>query len=562
MTELVLDLDITKIHARPVNGDAGAVPLRSQEETMRELDYIAKQFALGRISRREFIGRAIAVGASMPLATTLMTNVLHAATPRKGGEMTFAMSQGSTTDTLEPGTMANGYLWVLSYAVRGSLTEIAPGGHLVPGLFESWEPSADAKRWVFKLRSGVAFHSGKALTPDDVLASINYHRGADSRSSLKPTVAQIESISIDGDNLVFTLKGGNADFPFIFASADFSVCPSDGEGNIDWQSGDGAGGYVLKAYEPGVRANLERNPTFWNPDRAHADSVEFLSIIDSAAQVNALLTGEVDAIDGPDVKVIDRIAGIEGIIVDETTGPKHFTFPMRTDTPPFNDRNVRLAIKHAIDRDEMLAKILRGHGTVGNDTPIGPTFRYHAEDLKPFPYDPDKARWHLKQSGFDSLTVDLSTADAAFKGAVDAAVIYKEQARKAGIEINVVRQPNDGYWSDVWTQKPWCAAYWGGWPTEDEMFTLGYSSGASWNDTYWENDRFNNLLIQARPEIDTAKRRDIYVEMQHILRDDGGAVIPMFSNFMMGRRSRVTHGELGNDRGFDGYRMIERWWVA
>jgi peptide/nickel transport system substrate-binding protein len=341
-----------------------------------------------------------------------------------------------------------------------------------------------------------------------------------------------------------------------------AVCPSDGNGTIDWRSGIGAGGYQLKRFEPGVSAQMERNPNFWNPDRAHADNVELLAIIDPTAQVNALLTGEVDAIDGVDPKVVDLMSRKEGIFVDEVAGSKHYTFPMRTDTPPFTDVHVRLAIKHAVDREEMLSKILGGHGTIGNDTPIGPTFRYRAVDLEPFPYDPDKARWHLKQAGMDSLAVELSAADAAFAGAVDASVLYQERARKAGIDIKVVREPNDGYWSNIWMQKPWSACYWGSWPTEDEMFTLAYSSGASWNDTYWENERFNELLVLARSETGIDKRRQMYVEMQHILRDQGGVVAPMFANFLMGRSERVTHGELGSDRGFDGYRMIERWWVA
>lgn len=529
---------------------------------MRELEHFARQSTTRRISRREFIKTAIALGASLPLANSLWASTAYGATAQKGGHATFAMAHGSTSDVLEPGRMANAYTWVLSYAVRGSLTEIAPSGELVPGLFESWEPSVDATQWVFKLRSGVEFHNGKTVTTQDIVASINYHRGKDSKSSLRTSFDQIDAIKIDGDAIVITLTSGNADFPFIFAGADMAVCPSDGKGTIDWQSHVGAGGYVLKNFEPGDNAHMERNPNFWNPDRAHFDTVDLLSIHDTTAQVNALLTGSVDAIDGVDVKIVDQLKSGEGIVVDEAVGSKHITFPMRTDTPPFNDNNVRLALKHAFDREEMLAKILRGHGTVGKDTPIGPTLRFYDEELEPFPFDPDKAKWHLKQAGMNKLAVDLSAADAAFTGAVDAAQLYKERAQEAGIEINVVREPNDGYWSNVWMQKPWCAAYWGSWPTANEMFTLAYSSGADWNDTFWENERFNELLVRARSETDVAKRRAMYGEMQRIVRDDGGAVVPMFANFLMGRRDRVTHGELGNDRGFDGYRMIERWWIA
>ena len=95
----------------------------------------------------------------------------------------------------------------------------------------------------------------------------------------------------------------------------------------------------------------------------------------------------------------------------------------------------------------------------------------------------------------------MSAADAAFPGAVDAAVLYKEYAAKAGIEIEVVREPNDGYWKNVWMKKPWGACYWGGRPTEDWMFSAAYTNDTEWNDTNWKgtesSKRFNELVVLA-----------------------------------------------------------------
>jgi peptide/nickel transport system substrate-binding protein len=210
-----------------------------------------------------------------------------------------------------------------------------------------------------------------------------------------------------------------------------------------------------------------------------------------------------------------------------------------------------------------LQKILRGRGSVGNDNPIGPSYRYYAADLEQNSYDPDKARFHLKEAGLSELTVDLSSADAAYAGAVDAAVLYKEHAAKAGITINVVREANDGYWSNVWMKKPWVASYWGGYSTEDTMFSTGYSPGAAWNDTQFNNEAFNKLLVQARAELDEAKRREMYREMQRILRDEGGVIVPMFANAVTARTDAINHGEhVSAVRAFDGRRIIERWWVT
>ena len=177
-------------------------------------------------------------------------------------------------------------------------------------------------------------------------------------------------------------------------------------------------------------------------------------------------------------------------------------------------------------------------------------------------YDPDKAKFHLKQAGLSELSVDLSAAESAFPAAVDAAVLFKEHAAKAGIAINVVREPNDGYWANVWMKKPWSASYWGGYTTESEMFTTGYAPGAAWNDTFWSHDTFVKIMAEAKAELDEAKRREMYAEMQRIVRDEGGALVPLFANDVLARSDKVAHGELAADRGFDGRHIIERWWMT
>jgi len=175
-------------------------------------------------------------------------------------------------------------------------------------------------------------------------------------------------------------------------------------------------------------------------------------------------------------------------------------------------------------------------------------------------YDPDKARFYAKKAG--GVKVQLSAADAAFPGAVDAAVLYREHAAAAGIDIEVVREPSDGYWSNVWMKKPWGACYWGGRPTEDWMFSTAYQGGASWNDTFWKNDRFDKLLIEARAETKQNKRREMYYEMQQIVRDKGGVVVPMFANYVFGTTDKIAHGKMAGNWDLDGDKFHERWWYS
>lgn len=530
-------------------------------DSKRQLNWLASRLEASRISRRAFIGRALALGAGAALATS-MADTAIAATAKKGGHLKLAMGHGSTTDVIDPAALVNGYQWALGYSHRNALTEVLPGGGLGPVLAESWESSKDAKTWTFKLRKGVEFHNGKTLTMEDVVDSINHHRSDESKSFMKAIMAEIEDLKADGDNLVATLSAGNADFPYAMASAGLTICPSNGDGTIDWQSGVGTGGYVLKRYDPGVRADLEKFENFWSNDRCHVDSVEFLTIADTTARTNALLTSEVDVVDQVDLKTADRLGKRPGINIEETAGPLHFTFPMNCDVAPFDNNDIRMAFKLAINREQMLQKILRGHGTVGNDTAIGPSYKYFAKELEQRTYDPDKARHHLKKAGLSEITVQLSVAEAAFAGAIDAGALYQEDAAKAGITIDLVREPNDGYWSNVWGVKPWVASYWGGYTTESEMFATGYTPGAAWNDTNWVNDRFQALMVEAKAETDEARRREMYFEMQKLMRDDGGALVPLFGNDVLARNDRVAHGALAADRGFDGRHIIERWWMV
>jgi peptide/nickel transport system substrate-binding protein len=530
--------------------------------TKTYLAWLADMHRTGRMDRRQFLGRAAAAGLTAPAITGLLSTSVLAAGPKKGGRMVLATRHGATNDSLDPALLTHGGHWAMTYAIASTLTETLPSGETVPSLAEGWDASADAKVWTFKLRSGVTFHSGKPLTADDVIASINYHRGADSKSFVKPIADEIVEIKADGPlNVVFTLKAGNADFPTSLSSAGFAIYAAK-DGTIDFAGFDGTGAYVMKTFEPGVRAEMVKNPNYWRTDRGHADAVELLTIADATARTNALINGSVDAVDQVDVKTVELLSRNQNIVIEETTGPLHYTFPMRTDAAPFDDNNVRMALKHAINRQELLDKVLRGHGSIGNDNPIGPSYRYHAEDIPQREYDPEKAKWYLQQAGLSSLKVDLSAAEAAYTGAVDASVLFQAQAAPAGIEINVVRESNDGYWDNIWMSKPFCACYWGGYTTESEMFTTGYSPGAAWNDTFWTQEKFEELRTAAKAELDTAKRADMYREMQMIVRDEGGAIVPLFANNVYARSTKLAHGDLESTSTFDGARIAERWWVA
>lgn len=508
--------------------------------------------------------RGLLAGTAVLAAGTLiLPRSLRAAEPKRGGTMRIGHSGAATSDSIDPATYSAGPVITAMLAVCNNLIEIDAKGAAVPELAESFEPDAEAKLWTFRLRDGVTFSDGRKLTPADVIASFNHHRGDKTQSGAKGSLEQVVDIRADGDNtVVFELASGNADFAYLTSDYHFIIMPAKPDGSLDWQSGLGTGGYVLADHQPGVQISLRRRDDYWKPGRAWFDTVELVGISDPTARQNALMTGEVDVINGPDLSTIHLLKTLPGISIVETVGTAHYTLPMFCDVAPFSDVNVRLALKHAIDRQAILDKVLLGYGSVANDSPITPANRYYAADLPKNVYDPDKARHYLKQAGMEGLTVELSAADAAFTGAVDAAQLFQQSAQAAGIEIVVNREPSDGYWSSVWLKKPFCMGYWNGRPTEDDMFSLVYAKGAEWNESHWDNARFNALLLKARAELDDALRREMYAEMQGLVSQDCGTIIPVFVNYVDAQNDKVVHGEVAGNRFLDGWKIVERWWAA
>ena len=424
---------------------------------------------------------------------------------------------------------------------------------------DSWEASADAKTWTFNLRQGVTFHNGKAFGADDVIASLQMHVGEDSKSAAKPIVEAITEMKKLGDYQVqFTLASGNADFPYLMSDYHILMFPA-GQIEEAIANGIGTGLYQVQSFDPGVRMVATRYADHYKGDSAgFFDEVEYIAINDNTARMNALLTGQVDTINRIDFKTEGLLKANPALRIQEVTGNQHYSFPMLTNTSPYNDVNVRKALKYGINRQELVDKILLGHGAVGNDTPIGPANQYYNAGMDQLEFDADKAKFYLKEAGMDSIDISLSASNAA--------QLYQASAAQAGININVVQEPADGYWSNVWLKKSFCACYWSGRATEDWMFATAYEAGVPWNDSQWDNDdsaRFQELLLTARAELDSDKRQAQYFEMQEILRDEGGVLVPMFANYVQAVNNRISSPEtVGNLWQMDNARMAERWSVA
>jgi peptide/nickel transport system substrate-binding protein len=518
-----------------------------------EWDRLSWQLKNGIIGRREFLAAAAALGISAaPLNQAL------AQTPKRGGHLIMGQSEAGSGDSLDPGRFKAVFMSSVGGQLYDSLTLVDEQFKVRPAIAKSWDAKPGATEWVFKLRRDVTFHNGKPVTAADVIYSINHHRGKNSQSAAKGLLTAVTDIKAsDKDEITITFESGNADAPYILADWHIAIVPEDSAYN----DGIGTGAFMLESFEPGVRARTTRSPNDYRSDRGYVDTVETLAINDPVARISALLSGSVHIINQINPHNVAALQKHPETQIFNIAGTGHCEFGMFIDRPPFNDPDLRLALKYAIDREAILKTVLHGYGKLGNDQPIASFDPFYASDIPQRHYDPEKAKFYYKKSG-QSAPVVLTVAEAAFSGAVDMAQIINSGATKAGINVQINRVPNDGYYDTVWLKNPFCACDRGGRPTADLMFSSAYLSTSPTNDTHWNNPRFDQLLFAARAELDTAKRKQIYRDMQLMLHDEGGALIPVFKDSIDGGLKKVRGFALDPNHPMSGWRAAEKVWFA
>jgi len=272
-----------------------------------QLDFYSGRVTAGKMTRREFIGKATALGVSAVMASTLFANAARAAEPKKGGMLKMGGQGGESTNSLDPALAASDIPANYLRTFGDTLVRVTAEGTVEPRVAESIEASADAKTWTFKIRKGVEFHNGKTMTPDDVLATVERHSDEDSKSGALGIVKGIKGMKVDGDNVVFELETGNADFPYLMYDYHLQIQPNGGKD--DPAAGIGTGPYKLEVNEPGIRHGFAKFANHWDESIGHADEVEILVINDATARTAALQSGQVHIIDRVDPKVAKLLEG-------------------------------------------------------------------------------------------------------------------------------------------------------------------------------------------------------------------------------------------------------------
>jgi peptide/nickel transport system substrate-binding protein len=479
------------------------------------------------------------------------------AAPKRGGRIRVASASSSTADTLDPAKGGLSTDYTRHYMLYSGLTQFDPRLTPQPALAETFE-SSDRTVWRFKLRRGVSFHDGSALTAADVVFSLLRHKDPATASKVKTLAAQIQSAKALGPYEVeVRLVSPNADLPTILATSHFLIIKA---GTHDFRTAVGCGPYKLRVFKPGVRTIAVRNENYWKPGRPYLDEIELIGIPDEVSRVNALLAGDVHLINAVNPRSTRRIHASQRHDLLETKSGLYTDLIMRQDRLPTGNADFTLAMKCLLDRELIRKALFRGYATLANDQPIPPSNPYYLPGLPQRVYDPERARFLLKRAGLLDVRLPVYASPAA-EGSVDMASILQESAAGIGLHLAVNRVPSDGYWSNHWMRHPLTFGNINPRPTADLLFSLFFKSDADSNESGWRNPHFDQLLLAARGEADEARRKQIYGDMQVIAHDAGGVGIPVFISMLDAYDRRLRGFGSIPIGGLMGYSFAEYvWW--
>ena len=457
-------------------------------------------------------------------------------TPKHGGTLHAGLIGGSSSDTVDPNNPVN----VTDYARVANLYEallwLDADAQQYNRLAEEMTPNKDATVWTIRLRKGVTFHNGKDLTAEDLIFSIN--RVVDPKA---PGEAANALHGIDAGGMK---KVDNRTITVPFAKP-YSTLPQSLAGNVtvyivpvgfDPKKPVGTGPFKYQSFTPGQQSVFVRNENYWNQPLPYLDTLTMTDYSDETSQVNALLGGQVDVINELSQDVLGTVTGSgKKAVISPGGGWNPFT--MRVDQAPFNDVRVRQAFRYAVDRNKMLETVFGGHGTIGNDV-FSIWAPEYDHSIPQRPYDPEQAKSLLKQAGHENLSIELVTADIA-QGSSNMAQVYAQQAAAAGInaklrQITVTEFYGSNYLKWVFAQDFW---YYVPYFTQVSQATL---PTAPFNETHFNNPKYNNLYNEGLATLDESKRTEIAHEMQMIDYNEGGYVIPFFPAVIDGYSTNVN----------------------
>jgi len=447
--------------------------------------------------------------------------------PKYGGTLRIASSASSYG--LDPALLMGWPDVDIDLAIYNGLVRRIEDMSIEPVLAVSWEANDEASQYTFKLRQGVKFHNGKDFKAEDVLFSFNRLIDPDLGSPAASQLDHLQNIvAVDDYTVRFELSRSDAFFVDVLCVYQALILPKGIDTENLITTGCGTGPFTIEEFVAGEYCLLKRNPNYWEEGLPYLDEIMYYFMAEDAARLAALRAGEIDieAIPPPSELGLAEDLIKEGLAVPLVGAGNYNSLAMDVRVEPFNNKLVRQAFQLATDRDLVNQVMLFGYGTIARDHPIIPADLYFAAEMDVPSYNPERAKELLAEAGYpDGIDVDLHTAERY--GQADLAVAFKESAAAAGIRVNIIMNPEDTYYGEVWMQVLFCTCSWGA-RTPLNAIQLTYKTGVPWNESFYANEELDALMVEVAAEPDLAKRKAIFARMQEIMIDDVPRIIPAF----------------------------------
>jgi peptide/nickel transport system substrate-binding protein len=510
------------------------------------------------ITRRDFLRFCTYLGLSLGTA-----NVLAGCAPQAAPEASTEAPPAATPVPEKKGPERGGILKVarqvfrVDHPARFSTAVQEPGpwrhvcehltmsdaeGMIQPWLLESWEPSDDLMVWKLNVRKGVKFNNDKDFTADDVVFNFEQWLNVDVGSSM---AGILNYLTIEGVKKVDThVVELNLTEPSISVAYDLYQYPSEivpaGFGGDLTLEPVGTGPFTMAEFTPGERARLVKRPGYWrngedgNP-LPYLDELIFVDLgPDRTADLTALQTGEVNTVAEPTIDMWEALKDDDRFVLNATPSASTRVLRVRVDQDPWTDNNVRLALKHCHQRENILASAYRGQGTIGNDSHVSPAHIDYSGEVQPFPFDIQKAKDLLAQAGFPNGLEATLIVNNEERESLNYAQVIKQDAAAAGFNFTINPMPPAQYW-EGWDQFNCSITWWAHRPLAHQVLALGYTRDkdgniVAWNESKWADDEFDQYLREAQSTLDLAERKKIVAKLETIQKERGSICTPFFLN--------------------------------
>ncbi|MBO9340218.1 MAG: ABC transporter substrate-binding protein [Chloroflexus sp.] len=505
------------------------------EEQQHMLQAARAEVLSGRMSRRAFLRLGLALGLSA--GATALVACGGTSTPAPTATAPIAAGSGPTGRLrvaseipvqLDPAFASSDAEILILNHVYDYLVDIDAANAIVPRLAREWTISEDGLRYRLVLVPGVTFHDGSPLTAVDVVWTFNRLRDPALQLPTADLYANIADIAADGDNaVVFTLSEANPFFLYDLSDNHALVLRAESENPAT--AFNGTGPFRVVEYRTENRIELAANISYFQPGKPSVANLEIIFFADQAAAVDALRGGQVDLVLRMPTPLFQTLQQESGIVTVQTPTNGFDLVRLRADREPGNKPEVIRALKLATDREAIFRQVKAGLGAIGRDSPIGPLFSaYYSEETPLPPRDPAAARELLARAGYaNGLQLDLHVPDSGDRP--DLAVVLKEQWAEAGINVNVIVEPESVYYGDNgWLEVDLGITGWGSRPVPQFYLDVMLVSGAIWNESRFSDPEFDALAATARTTLDEAERVRAYREIQRILIERGPIIIPYF----------------------------------